>query len=412
MKRPMRAARLAIALMLVTGGVATADQKTDPPPTAKPTDYAAEARVLYRIAACGGNDALPTRFSASEKTIDKHCKSMTALYASHRKAWADRATKFISDIRPKDAPKTVVYPFGGGDLSSALVTFPDATEITTISLEAAGDIRAVDTMKPSELASDLAVVTDDLDHLYYAAYSATKNLQAASRSNFPGTLMFAFAGLVLHDMEPVALRYFDILDNGTLRYLSNEELDIRVAEYAATKRGQKPPEKVTHFWYMHDSPFGNVEIQFRPRGDAKAPLRTYRHIVANLDDSHLATDERVLVHLRTKGKVSVMTKAASFLLWYDDFSKIRKHLLGSIAWMISDSTGIPPSYAGPAGYEQITYGEFAGPFFTYDKKNVRAEFVQLWKSQPKRPLAFRFGYPDSNKRPHLMITRPKPNATP
>ena len=106
--------------------------------------------------------------------------------------------------------------------------------------------------------------------------------------------MIALAGLAVHDMEPVALRYFDIEPDGTLRYLTNDELDERAAEFAAHKRGTKPPKKITHYWYEQDSAFANVEIQFRPRGDAKAPLRTYRHIVANLDDTHMDADDRVL----------------------------------------------------------------------------------------------------------------------
>jgi hypothetical protein len=105
-----------------------------------------------------------------------------------------------------------------------------------------------------------------------------------------------------------------------------------------------------------------------------------------------------------------MTKAASFLLWYDDFTQVRDYLLHNLAWMISDASGIPPSYAGPAGFEQITYGEFTGPYFIQDEKNTRAEFVRLWKSQPHRALAFRFGYPDAEKHNHLMVTRPKPGA--
>jgi hypothetical protein len=31
----------------------------------------------------------------------------------------------------------------------------------------------------------------------------------------------------------------------------------------------------------------------------------------------------------------------------------------------------------------------------------------MWAKQPHRPLPFRFGYPDSEKHNHLMITRPK-----
>ncbi len=404
MNPSMRAAGIAIlaSLLMTAGGVASAETPTKATPA---TDYGPQVRTLFRIAACGSADTIPERLDP--KTIDRHCKRLTALYASHKKAWVDKARPFIADIRPKDAPKTVIYPFGGGDLSSALVAFPDATEITTISLEAAGDIRAVDTFKPSGLARELTAFDENLESLYRLAYSATRDLQAESRSSFPGTLMYALAGLALHDMEPVALRYFDIEDTGALRYLSNAELELRVVEYAATKRGQTPPKNVTHFWYMHDSPFGNVEIQYRPVGDPKAPLRTYRHIVANLDDSHLKADGRVIAHLKTKGKVSVMTKAASFLLWYDDFTTVRTYLLSAIAWMISDASGIPPSHATAAGYEQIAYGVFTGPYFIYDTKNVRAEFIKLWQSQPKRPLPFRFGYPDVNGRGHLMVTRPK-----
>ncbi len=103
------------------------------------------------MAACGGTDAIPDRFPA--KTVDRHCKEMSDTYAAYHKAWADPARKFIGDLRPADAPKTVVYPFGGGDLVSALVVYPDATEITTISLEAPGDVRAIDTIDKAKLAA-------------------------------------------------------------------------------------------------------------------------------------------------------------------------------------------------------------------------------------------------------------------
>jgi hypothetical protein len=335
---------------------------------------------------------------------------MAGIYASYRKAWADEAKAFISELRPKDLPRTVVYPNGGGDLSSALAVYPDATELTTISLEAAGDVRVMDTIKSAKLDGDVDSIGNEIRRLYQSAHSTTKSLQAASHSELPGTIMFALAGLTVHGMEPVALRYFDIEPDGSLTYLTNAQLEERAAEFAAKKLGTSPPKKITHYWYEQISAFANVEIQFRPRGDAAAPVRTYRHIVANLDDSHMTADDRVLRHLRGKGKVSVMTKAASFLLWYDDFTQIRDYLLHNIAWMISDASGIPPSYAGPAGFEQLTYGEFTGPYFIIDEKNTRAEFVKLWKAQPHRELPFRFGYPDNANHNHLMITRPKTGA--
>ncbi len=394
----MRTALLAVSLVLVAAH-ARADA----------TDYGPQVRTMFRVAACGGDDAVPDRFGA--KLVDSHCSELRAVYKAYKKAWADPAQSFIAELRPQNLTTTVVYPFGGGDLSSALSVFPDATELTTISLEAAGDVRVIDTISKARFGDDVDAVTLYLRRLYQSAYSSTKALQAASHDQLPGTIMMALAGMAVHDMEPVELRYFDIEPDGSLRYLSNDELQQRADEYKETKRGQAPPKEITHYWYEQDSAFANVEIKFRARGaDPKTPLRTYRHIVANLDDKHMAADDRVLRHLRAKGKVAVMTKGASFLLWYDDFSQIRDYLLKNVAWMISDASGLPPSYAEPAGYEQITYGEFTGPYFVIDPKNTRFEFVKLWKNQPHRELPFRFGYPDNAKHNHLMITRPKPSA--
>jgi hypothetical protein len=369
----------------------------------KGTEFATQVREMFRVAACGSDDAIPARFNA--KTIDAHCRAMAEVYKSYKRAWADQAQKFIAALRPADIPTTVVYPFGGGDLSSALAVFPDATELTTISLEAAGDVRAIDSIAKDKLAVDLDAITLDIRRLYHAAHSTTKSLQEASHSVLPGTIMMALAGLAVHGMEPVQLRYFDLEPDGSIKYLTDTELDERAAEIAA--KGEHKPKKVTHYWYEQTSAFANVEILYRPRGDAKAPLRTYRHILANLDDPHMTADDRVLKHLAKKGKVSVMTKAASFLLWFDDFSQIRNYLLGHIAWMISDASGLPPRYAIPAGYEEITYGDFAGPYFIQDPHSDRVAFVKLWKAQPHRPLPFRFGYPDSEKHNHMMITRPR-----
>ena len=183
--------------------------------------------------------------------------------------------------------------------------------------------------------------------------------------------------------------------------------DASAAAPPVKRKPGKTKGTVDHFWREQESVFANIEITFRTRGDASAAPRVYRHIVANLDDSHLDADPRVLTHLAAKGKVSVMTKAASFLLWYDDFSKIRGYLLDHMAWMISDASGIPPSYAGPAGFEQITYGAFVDAYFIKDPTNTRRQFIDLWRKTPTRALPFRFGYPDAKKNPHLMITRPK-----
>jgi hypothetical protein len=95
----------------------------------------------------------------------------------------------------------------------------------------------------------------------------------------------------------------------------------------------------------------------------------------------------------------------------DEFSTIRNYLLENMVWMISDSSGIPPSLAAPAGFEVIPYGQYNGPYFYYKgrtSRKLRKELDRLWKQSPQKNLPFCYGYPDSTRKGHhLMVTRPK-----
>ena len=111
-----------LALLLATAGGARAQG----------VDFTPEAKLLWRIAACGGSDALPEGVDA--KMVDRHCKDLEAAITKYKTRWVDKAVPVLSTVVPADVPKTVVYPFGGGDLLTALATYPNATELTTMSL--------------------------------------------------------------------------------------------------------------------------------------------------------------------------------------------------------------------------------------------------------------------------------------
>src|SRR3954464_15865512 len=96
-------------------------------------DFTPEAKLLFRIVACQGDDPLPANIDA--KVVEEHCKKLNARIEKYRKTWVDVAWPFIQKLKPEGLPKTVVYPFGGGDLISALTTYPELNEVTTMSLE-------------------------------------------------------------------------------------------------------------------------------------------------------------------------------------------------------------------------------------------------------------------------------------
>jgi hypothetical protein len=360
-------------------------------------DFVTEARLIHRVVACG-----PGQLSAAmdSSAIEKHCKEVGKRIMSVRTDFVDKARPFISALLPNNLPKYVVYPFGGGDLLTSLVTYPDATEFTIISLESAGDPRRLSKAGKDELNKALEEFRAMVVHLLVNHDSKNGNLRAFERGIIPGQLAFSLAAASVYGYEPVSLKYFRIEPDGRLYYYNRQ--DIASLENVKGK-------KLAKFWVDTDFSivFRNMELVLKKTGNGPGPeIIIHRHIAANLDNQNF-TNSPLKKHLESKGRISAMTKAGSYLLWFDDFSGIRDYLLANMAFMICDSTGILPRHAQAAGFDQVTYGRFFGAFLEDDGGKDAEELRKLWKSQPYREIPFRYGYSDVKAANHLMVIRPK-----
>jgi len=359
-------------------------------------DFSKEVRLLYRVVACGGDEPLPAALDPAR--VEEYCGWLVPRLAAYERDYLSKARPFLAARRPANLPPAVVYPFGGGDLLTALTTYPDAVEYTTLSLEHAGDPRRLAGLDGAPLAQNLAEVRRRIRGLFAYAESTSENLMQLEKSDIPGQLAFFVVALAVHGYEPVSLRYFRLEPDGALHYLTAEE--ITAAEKTLAR-------KLNKAWTSPDFSvaFSNAELVFKPKGK-EGPLRVHRHIAVNLSDENLRRDPAALRFLEAQGQVAAMTKAASYLLWAEGFTKIRDYLLGHMVFMISDSTGIAPGDAARAGFEMETWGRFSGPYLLA-RKSVADEFRKLWAEQPYRELKFRYGYPDASGHHHLLITRPK-----
>lgn len=355
-----------------------------------------EARFIYTVAACG-DDNVPADIDPT--AVARHCARLKPDMERYRREFADRAGPFIAKLRPAHIPCTVVYPFGGTDVFAALVTYPDAREITTISLESAGDPRRLRKAAPAQMRTALDTFSTTLGYLLRTNDSSNTNVRVLERGIMPNQLSFALSALALFGYEPVSLKYFRINPDGSLHYFSPDE--IASMEHSTGAR-------LAPWWVDTDFSvaFRNMELTFRAKGaNRNYGTVVYRHIAANLCNADFAASP-LRAHLENKGKISVLTKAASYLLWRDDFSVIRNYLLSHMEFMVSDSTGILPRHAKAAGFTQAVYGRFYGAFLDNEGGADAAELRALWQSQPYRPLPFRYGYSDTRGASHLMITLP------
>jgi len=418
--RPMRHALRRIALLAVTLPSLAAAQAAAPAPAAQhapsaqaaapaaaaepPADFGAEARALMRVVTCQGGDALPAGLDAAIHAA--YCKRQEKAIAAYREKYLPVAAPFLAKLRPAGLPTTVVYPFGGGDLLSALTTYPDGRDYTTASLEHAGDPRRLAAIKTKgQLADSLETIRATSAGLLYANDSKTENLMKGQRGEIPGQLAFFLTALAVHGYEPVSLRFFRVEKDGTLHYFTPSEIAAVEGEDAKLLRGK---------WTAPDfsMAFSNSELTFVKQGeDPATSARVHRHLAWDLSDSAVKKTG-IIQWLSSKGPICAMTKAASYLLWREDFSRVRNYLLKHMVLMISDSTGIPPRWAAAAGFTQETYGTFEVAFLETSPE-INADFVALWTGQPRRRLPMRYGYIDGAKpagHTHLLVTRKGPAA--
>jgi len=390
---------------------------SDPPIASNPTtggagvprghDFLPEILALFRVAACGHLDRpIPTALQtpAHQKVVDHHCKELAPFMTKYRAAYFGKARDWFVAHQPPTLPTTAVYAFAGGDLVSALVAFPKATEITTLSLEYAGDPRKLTSLTPEQLATELATFRKDIGMLIWVGSNLSTNLSDQQKSSIAAQLSSHLLGLSTGGYEPVAARYFSISDaDGSIHYLDD-------ADIAADTT---PNKSLSGAWARpaFSSSFNHVEVRYRLIGEAPPTERIHRHIGWNLSNDHLKKHPGALLHLKAKGQVALCVKGASYLLWYDDFSTIRTYLTDHLAWMVTDSTGVAPIYV-PRTLEQEAFGKFEGPVLP-KMEGLRGDVSAraLW-AKTKQPMPFRFGYLDKANHSHVVITRPKASPAP
>ncbi len=289
-------------------------------------EKAPPTRVLldpWRDIACGGGQT-----PSSDPIVAAHCQRITAAVATWRTQWLAPARTFFATVRPPALPPTVLYPFGAGDLLTALAVFPLATQYVTISLEPAALAQ-----RPMSAASRhewLARWRVRAESLLRDSYSTTRGLEAS------GIVELALLGI---SANGCAIRGAPIAqDNG-------------------------------------------LSLAF----DCDGVTRAWRHVTADLAGSR----ESLTAKIRGLGDISVLLKATGFLLWQERFAALRDVLLERGHWIVGDSSSIHPDDARAGGRTATVLGAFTPPFPTGDA--TREASLRAQAQGPGSPMPFGYG---------------------
>ena len=63
------------------------------------TDFTPQASTMFRVAACGSDEAVDERYP--QRMIELHCQRMGRIYSWYRKSWVNKTKPFIAKLRDR-----------------------------------------------------------------------------------------------------------------------------------------------------------------------------------------------------------------------------------------------------------------------------------------------------------------------
>jgi len=317
--------------------------------------------------------------------------------ASLETSWAEVEAKRLVPMRTwaaaelaeaGAATETLFYPFGGPDLLTALVLFPNAGTYVLQGLEFVGRTpvfegeSAAARVKPYT-QSLLAALSD----FFQKSYFITRNMNASlSDDKVDGVLPLLVFFLKRTNHDIASIRRCDLLEGG----------EVLESDY---------PGERTRF----RRPYG-VKIAFFAGGSAR--LRTLTYFSADFVDSVFRPETAFHRYLEALPFEAAFVKSASYLMHFKEFAQIRGLLLRKSRFILQDDTGIPYRYFTEKDWDIRLYGEYIKP--VGDFSGVEQTDLKTAYADPARvrPLPFHLGYHWGTSKDAILFLRRKMNERP
>lgn len=260
-------------------------------------------------------------------------------------------------------PRTVFYPFAGGDLYYPSLFFPDQDTIIMIGLEPCGTLFQPD----AQPADTLAGYYRSLQHSMF----------------FPHRLGFFRTLSMKNDFNNHLL-------NGTIHtilfYLSGFGNDIHyISFFDLDENGE--PKNVAAAWDAKKR-YTGYRIGYSKNGGA---VKEMIYFSQDASDGGMKAKPGLLKYLDKRGKVVTYFKAASYLMHYSTFSVVRNYVLDHSVRILQDDSGVPYKKMLDAGFDVSLYGNFTHtiPLF---KAEFQPDLKEAYASGKPQALPFMIGY--------------------
>lgn len=270
---------------------------------------------------------------------------------------------------------TVLYPFSGPDFLNVHAVYPEATTYIMIGLEKGGLVPVIETMPVGSVQRGLNMMVQGFStYIGYNFYRTLGMEVDLDKSPFTGTLPHVLTQLAWLGYTPVAVHSVTFTADGQL-------------QTTPLRRGV-----LTTNWMLECR-----------SGSGK--LMKIIYLSQDISNKGLSAAPGVKRYLEGLPRVSGLFKAASYLPPRPPFTEITRICLAKMRAIVQDDSGIPYRMLQDK-YDVTVYGWYSRPHGLFPSYG-QPELARLYRSRPRKPLAFNFQYdrPDGSR--NLMVARRK-----
>ncbi len=307
--------------------------------------------------------------------------SMNSNFRDIRLNRLDKMTKWFDEILKSikvqsDLP--VFYPFSGGDFIHMNALYPNASSYLMLALEPVGTFPNFTELAPKDQNTALLEGANLLRDIFKRSYFITWNMEKDIKSN---TYLKGILPTVLWGMA-----------------VTNHSI-LNVQSITLDSAGQ--------YIYKHINPGDSsgigVKIEFIKKGSNQVKQLIY--FSADVSNAGLKNNKALSALLNSLPPHNSFVKAASYLMHFPDFSKIRGHILRLSQGYLQDDTGIPFSSFDTAKFSIYLYGDYEEPVADFPSEMYQLDLKEAYADSLfyKGSLPFSLGYHWSSKKQNQMF---------
>ncbi len=252
----------------------------------------------------------------------------------------------------------VFYPFGGPDILTATILFPDSPLYVLVGLEPPGSVTSSAALARRSLAVHLPRYRRALESVLHRTFFITGEMDQQLRGQVADGLLPVFLIQLVRTRHTVLSAKAVTLDPAG-----------RVVEAAGAATG--------------------AAIEFQREGSRRVQMLLY--LSANLATERLKRNEPLIRFLESRPAVATFFKATSYMPHRANFSLLRTEVLKKSAVVVQDDSGIPYKYYEPKRWRVELYGDYERPYGSF-RGFQQVDLQAAYRSGRAKKLGFGIGY--------------------